>query len=248
MTILDNLNITELLTLNFFIDTIRYLVIALGSYLLFYRILVKRLELKTHNPKKIERKNVLREFLHSLRTIVVFIIPAYLLTVYSNGQIFKVYQKWDEYGVTWYWVSYLVTFFLHDTYFYWTHRLMHTKYLFRKFHFTHHRSIYPTPLASYAFSTGEALVEGMALVIVSLFVPLHVSVLLIFSVYSLIFNSYGHLGIDILPKRIQESFPFKYFNHPSNHGWHHRFNQGNFGLYLRFWDKVMGTWKGGLEK
>lgn len=123
----------------------------------------------------------------------------------------------------------------------------HTK-LYKRFHVIHHKSIYPTPFAAFSFNASEALVESFVFVLISLVIPVHVSVLVLFTLYSLLMNVYGHMGMDILPKKMQDSWPLKYIHHPTHHAWHHRHFNGNYGLYLKFWDKLMGTWHGGLEE
>jgi Delta7-sterol 5-desaturase len=52
---------------------------------------------------------------------------------------------------------------------------------------------------------------------------------------------YGRLGVEVVSVKWQNKFPFKYINGPTSHSLHHRKYQGNFGLYVNWWDKWMGT-------
>ena len=76
----------------------------------------------------------------------------------KNG-LTQVYEPINKYGYGYYFFSILLMIVLHDTYFYWTHRAMHWKPLFKWVHKTHHLSINPTPFAAYAFHPIEAVVE-----------------------------------------------------------------------------------------
>src|SRR4029077_17489739 len=63
-------------------------------------------------------------------------------------QVDDVCCEWDH-GWTWFWCSIPLAIIVHDTYFYWTHRLMHHRALFRWFHRVHHQSRNPSPWARY---------------------------------------------------------------------------------------------------
>ena len=65
--------------------------------------------------------------------------------------------------------------------------------------------------------------------------------LLVFSVSSLVINVYGHLGYEVTPKWFRHSILFQIFNSSTHHNLHHEKFKGNYGLYFRFWDRVMGT-------
>ena len=56
-------------------------------------------------------------------------------------------------------LSLLVLMLLHDTSFYWIHRLLHTRKLFQLVHKHHHDSRAPTPWAAYSLSAGESIVQ-----------------------------------------------------------------------------------------
>ena len=70
--------------------------------------------------------------------------------------------------------SMFIYLFVQDTYFYWTHRAMHHKKIFSWAHAGHHKSVQPTPWASFSFDPFEALISAWLLPVMALFVPLHV--------------------------------------------------------------------------
>jgi lathosterol oxidase len=246
MQIIDELSITQLLIFQWIMNISRYIFVVGSVYFVFHKILINRCGFKLHKPKTYN-SNIKREILYSLRTLTIFLIPTFLIVHFRYSGIFKVYYVFDGQNLGTYFISYVVMFLFHDTYFYFTHRLMHHPLMFKYFHSIHHQSVYPTPFAAFSFNASEALVESFVFVVAAMLFPIHISVLIIFTLFSLFMNVYGHLGMNIMSVENEERFLFNLINHPRHHGWHHRYHQGNFGLYLKFWDKVCGTWKGELK-
>jgi sterol desaturase/sphingolipid hydroxylase (fatty acid hydroxylase superfamily) len=54
-------------------------------------------------------------------------------------------------------------------------------------------------------------------------------------------NVMGHLGYEFYPRWLTQSFAGKWLNTSTNHNMHHRYFEGNYGLYFRWWDVWMGT-------
>ena len=133
--------------------------------------------------------------------------------------------------------SFFILLLAHDTYFYWTHRLMHHPKLFRMFHSVHHVSRTPSPFASQSFNVSEALVNAVFFLAITFVIPFHPLVLLIFAFFSFAYNVMGHLGYEIFPKFLQKS-PLVTATH---HALHHKKGCYNFGFYFRFWDLIMKT-------
>ena len=97
--------------------------------------------------------------------------PAIRLCIVGAASVFaaragwtQMYWRIDERGWGWFSLSVVCAILLHDTYFYWTHRMMHHPKLFRWFHRTHHLSHNPTPWTAYAFDPLEAFEARVHLV------------------------------------------------------------------------------------
>jgi sterol desaturase/sphingolipid hydroxylase (fatty acid hydroxylase superfamily) len=131
--------------------------------------------------------------------------------------------------------------FLHDTYFYWAHRLMHQPKLFRYFHNVHHKSTNPSPWAAYAFQPLEGIVEAAIIFPIIFLIPFHKTALLAFLIFMMTYNVYGHLGYEIFPKTFNKHPIGRWLNTSVNHNQHHKYFTGNFGLYFLFWDRWLGT-------
>lgn len=247
MEMLANLTLPQLLALQWGNNLVRYFLIAGLTYLIFWKWcfpLFKHRFLYTRQPNG---KDIRREILFSILSTLIFLVPTIILVSTKELGWSKVYLSVDEKGTGWYALSFLFVFILHDTYFYWTHRCMHLKKVYRYFHRTHHLSVEPTPLAAFAFHPLEALVESFMFLMIPLIMPVHISVLIIFTLFSLFMNVYGHLGFNLVEPERLKKFPYNLFSHSTHHSWHHRYQSGNYGFYLQFWDRLMGTWKGGVK-
>src|SRR5262249_28756204 len=153
----------------------------------------------------------------------------------------QLYWKVDEYSWVWFGMSIAVMVVLHDAYFYWTHRLMHHRRLYRYFHHTHHMSFSPTPWAAYSFSIPEALVQAGIGPLIVFCIPVHPVAFTFFMVWQLAFNVLGHCGYEIFPQSFVRSRLGKLLNSPTHHALHHEKFRANFGLYFNVWDRLMGT-------
>lgn len=64
--------------------------------------------------------------------------------------------------------------YLHDAWFYWTHRMLHWKVLYKHVHYMHHRSTVPTAFTGYSFHVVEAVIVFANEVLVCFLMPIHV--------------------------------------------------------------------------
>lgn len=226
----------------------RYLLVAGLTYLIFWKWGFEKFKDKFLYNEKPRRADLRREIFFSVLSTLIFLLPTIFAISIKETGLVKVYFNVTDHSIAWYLLSYVIVFFIHDTYFYWTHRLMHHKWFYNSFHKVHHLSKKPTPLAAFSFHPLEALVESMVFVLIAMFMPVHFSVLIIFNLFSLFMNVYGHLGFSMFTEKQLNTFPLKLFGHSTHHSWHHQFYRGNYGFYLQFWDRIMGTWKGSLKK
>ena len=114
----------------------------------------------------------------------------------------KIYPNIDDHGMAYFWFSVVLAIVIHDAYFYFTHRLMHTKLLYAKFHAVHHRSNNPSPWAAFSFHPYEAVVEAMIVPLLAFTMPIHKFAILAFLVYMTFMNVIGHLGYELYPKSL----------------------------------------------
>jgi lathosterol oxidase len=139
----------------------------------------------------------------------------------------------------------VVMMILHDTYFYWCHRLLHTK-RFWDIHGIHHRDTDPTIVTSHIFHYIETIINYTFLVWFTLLAGLLVGGLffipaLIFVVFTITWNIYGHGTKNLLPDRITKSWLGQWIVWPSYHLEHHRQGTGNYEFFFTWWDRLMKT-------
>ena len=126
---------------------VRYLVIAGLFYWLLWRRRPGRHVQPLHSVPPSSR-GAGREIVWSLIASLIYALPAAaVIELWKHGGT-ALYSDVGRYGAWYLPVSVLVYLFLHDTYFYWTHRLMHVPGVYRVMHRVHHQSRPPTPFAS----------------------------------------------------------------------------------------------------
>lgn len=232
--------------LNPFIVTIvaqalRYLIIAGAAYLLFY--IWKR---KAWFHRKIQQrfptnKEMLREVAYSCVTMLIFGAFGWAVFQLKQAGYTQIYANLSDHSGAYTFLSLGLLIFFHDTWFYWTHRLMHQPRIFPIFHRVHHLSHNPSPWAAFAFHPLEAVVEAAFFPIAVFLFPLHGLTIVLFMFFMMILNVMGHTGFEYAPKGFTRHAFWKWFNTPTHHNMHHHYTKGNFGLYFNIWDRLMGT-------
>lgn len=220
---------------------LQYYVIAGFLFFLFYRFLTKSFQKNKIQDRKADIKDFRREILNSSSSAIILGAVAFIASSKWVLPYTMIYTDFSEYPIWWVPVSVAIALIIHDTYFYWMHRLMHHPAIFKYVHLLHHKSTNPTPLASYSFHVLEAVVEGAVVLVLVFLLPMHPLSISLFAVSSLAINAYGHLGYEIAPKWVRNSLLFEIINTSTHHNLHHSKFKGNYGLYFRFWDRLMKT-------
>lgn len=223
------------------INLLRYFMIATPAFLLFYVLFKKKWQFKKIQEKFPKNKDYQREIGFSLISTVIFAMVG--LSIFGTSLKYYTlrYTDIDEKGWAYWVLSVFLMILLHDTYFYWTHRAMHHPKIFKHTHLLHHKSTNPSPWAAYAFHPLEGIVEAGVIYPIVFFIPYHPTAILVFLLFMMTYNVYGHLGFEIFPKGFNKNFVGKWLNTSVNHNQHHKYFKGNYGLYFLFWDRIMGT-------
>lgn len=217
-----------------------YLIFASLAFFLFYVVLKKPLWFRKVQKKLPKLTDYGRDILYSMISVAIFatvgIITLYYLRDYNNT-----YRDIHQYGYAYYAFSVCWMFFIHDTYFYWMHRMMHHPTLFKHIHLVHHKSTNPSPWTAYAFHPIEGLLEALILPIIAFTLPIHSAAIGYFFLFQIIYNVYGHLGFELYPQGFHKTWIGRWINTSVSHNQHHDKFHGNYGLYFLFWDRAMGT-------
>jgi Delta7-sterol 5-desaturase len=223
----------------FLLTSLRYVVFASAVYFPVYRWFRDRLgsfKIQGAFPKA---KDYRREVGYSFSTFLVFGFTGLFIHLVRDHT--QIYVDIHDRPLWWFFLSIPLALVVHDTYFYWTHRLMHHPKLFKTMHLTHHRSTNPSPWASFAFHPLEAVVESGILTVLVFLMPMHPYAILAFLLIMTAENVMGHLGYEFFPSWLTRSRIGKWLNTSTNHNMHHRYFEGNYGLYFRWWDIWLGT-------
>jgi len=236
--ITDNLSDLELWMVVTGIFLLRYLLIA-GLFYLFFYVWKK----EQCSPFKLQSKwsnsiQIKREIKYSLLTFFIYSLGVWLFLYWIRHDMTKIYFDIDENGLPYFVISIILMVLLHDTYFYWTHRLIHHPLFFRYVHKMHHTFDSPTPWAAFAFHPIEAIISIGIIPIILFVIPFHHLALIVFITFLVIYNAYIHLGFSV-PLLKWSGLQ----NTPNDHDLHHKGTKGNYGLYFTYWDKLMGTYK-----
>ncbi len=218
----------------------RYFLMAGTVFILFYIILKKVMLSRKVQPKFPKIKDYLRDVFYSGISVAIFagvtVCTFTILKPYTN-----MYDKITDYGMPYYFFTFIWMFFLHDAYFYWAHRLMHHPKIFKYVHLIHHKSNNPSPWTSYAFHPIEAVMEALIVPIIAFSIPTHRSAIIIYTLFQITYNVYGHLGFEIFPKKFNLHWFGRWLNTSTAHNMHHKYFVKNYGLWTTIWDRMMGT-------
>lgn len=238
---METKNFFEVWPAIYIIDLLRYLIPASIAFLIFWvfgRNHWRHLFIQSSFPKN---KQLVKEFGYSMSTVIIFSLVGFGLYTAINAGLTPVYKNISHYGVVYLVFSFIVTIVFHDFYFYWTHRFMHHKKIFKYVHRVHHESTNPSPWAAYAFHPWEAFIQAMVFPIMVLTLPLHPLIMTIFLLYMIVRNVVGHLGFEIFPKGWTKNRWLSWTTAVTHHNLHHEKFNTNYGLYFTWWDRWMKT-------
>jgi Delta7-sterol 5-desaturase len=230
------------------VDFLRYFLTAAPFYALFWvwrPRWVRHRRLQSRDPG---RERIAWEIAYSLSTVLIFSAIGLSLLYAQRAGFTRIYLNLAERGWLYFGGTVLVAIVAHDAYFYWTHRLLHWRPLFRLAHHVHHRSTSPTPWAAYAFHPMEAVIQAGIYVVIVFTLPMHPLALMLFLSYMVVRNVIGHLGFEIWPAGFARHALTRWHLTPTHHDQHHRWGKGNYGLYFSLWDEWMGTSRSDYEE
>ena len=226
---------------SFEIELTRYLIGAAGIALLYW--LLRRWTA----PRRIQQRAATmadrrRELMLSVQTIAVFGVVDLIAFALIAAGVIPISRAFDPGMIA---VQLVALIIAHDAWFYWMHRGLHLRAMFRRAHAAHHQSRTPTSWASYAFAPIEAVFESLyvpvALLLLSLFGPIYPLAIFIFLGHQIARNAIGHSGHELAWSGFTRSRWTGWLTTTTHHDLHHSEGRYNFGLYFTWWDRRMGT-------
>lgn len=178
---------------------------------------------------------------HSLFSLFCIIIP-----VSSIGIFFSNYIRYFPYNMDRELPDYFICFghlifilILSDILFYGLHRLMHTPYLYKKFHKIHHKYKEPFALTNHYIHPFELILFFIPPIIPGIILNTHISIMWISAILMNWSGIIIHSGYDL------KKIPYIKYITPCilEHDCHHKYFNYNFGATFNFVDKLLGTHK-----
>lgn len=152
------------------------------------------------------------------------------------------YPRVADHGWFYFFFSIFLMMFVRDTLFYWFHRGMHHRSVFRFAHRHHHLSTNPNPWTSYSVHPVESIFDTViTFLVILLFVPKHPMAYVLFLWLDAAIAVKGHIGIEIYPRGFSRHWLGRWINTSTAHNHHHASSRYNYGFYFLFWDRLMGT-------
>lgn len=133
---------------------------------------------------------------------------------------------------------FVISLILHDTWFYWGHRILHTRFFYR-FHSPHHRNITPTVWSNDAGSTVDTLFAHTYYAVIVFIVPIPATVLLLHRLFDQVSAAIGHSGYEhFAGATARKPWPLLC---TTFHDQHHQYFLYNYANYFSTWDRICGT-------
>ncbi|XP_022189363.1 lathosterol oxidase isoform X2 [Nilaparvata lugens] len=146
------------------------------------------------------------------------------------------YFNFNDYPVMWWFMQWPVTFFVQDYMVYLSHRLLHTPYMYKRYHKLHHRYKAPCPWTVTALHPVEVLLFQIVMILPIFMFPIHWVTYLSIVLYAYYCSIVDHSGVDMKAPWWQ---PWR--ADTIHHDNHHQYFHVNFGFNCYYWDMLHGT-------
>lgn len=140
-----------------------------------------------------------------------------------------------ELGIPWLIASFLIYLAFTETWIYWAHRALHTKWMYKYLHKPHHKWRATTSWASMAFHPLDSFLQAVPHHLAVFLLPVNGYIYMAMLVFVMLWSVIIHDRVSIVKWSV--------INYTGHHTLHHWFFTCNYGQFFTFWDKAMGTWR-----
>lgn len=168
----------------------------------------------------------------------IFLTPLlyYILTYFGHIELYGERPPWST-------ILFQLTLFIlsEDAIFYWTHYLLHTRWLYKHIHKQHHIFKQPTGVVSVLSHPIENLQNQVSVWFMpALLKEKHIFTLCLWIVIRVYQTVNAHCGYNFPYFTTQYWFPWV-MSGPLAHDYHHEYGKDNYGSFFNIWDRLMGT-------
>lgn len=199
---------------------------------------------KLAEENRITKRPIINEKQHQRESVwpMGFILDAALMVVLFYFGLLTDMPLFDGRALLW-------QFAIHCTVvefvYYWLHRALHWKFLYKHWHQYHHASVNTEPTTALSFELGERLVYTalFAVTPIGSYLLGHQSyaTLALHLVWFDVMNYIGHINFEFFPTMWCESLLALTFYTPSYHSIHHTRFKKNYSLFMTWPDLLFGT-------
>ena len=225
----------------FILITSRYFILGSIFHVYFYVWKREKWENRKINKREYPQNQFKKEVFWSMLTAIVFsVVGAISALAWQRGYT-AIYLNINDYPLLWFPISIIVAMFIHETYYYWLHRLMHHPKIYKQVHQVHHDSKITSAWTAFSFHPIEGFLEALIMPVIIIIVPMHLYAILFHLSIMTITAAINHLDIEVYPRNLFGNLLGKHVIGATHHSHHHKFYRYNFGLYFTFWDKWSKT-------
>lgn len=195
----------------------------------FFKYRIQQIE--KHTPL-----HFVHDIIESIFAAIAFVLLSMIQLKLADKGIIKLYENFSDHP--WYYLPIAITSWLlfEDAWFYWIHRLMHHKFLYKWVHASHHVSVDSTPFTQNAFNFIEGLLLPLGGILPTFIFPSWGPAYFVFLMFGGTANMIAHSGYEFYPK-----WALFWKTTATHHNMHHQYFDGNYGTHFTFWDKICKT-------
>lgn len=147
----------------------------------------------------------------------------------------------------WYVIAGQVLFFIYfdDFFYYWMHRAMHGKFLYKRVHGVHHRVFIPWAISGHYMHPVEFVLTGTLALVGPVLIGAHVVTVWIWIAFRQFEAAEGHSGYSF-PWNPAHLVPL--YGGTEYHDFHHAKFHGNYAGFLGYLDGIFGTYSKGYKE
>jgi Delta7-sterol 5-desaturase len=216
------------------------ILIGLAYFLVWKKFKERLKNWRIQLKERVDAAQIKRELKNSIFTLLVGATFSSIM-LYASGKGYgKIYTDVSEHSPWFAILGFFIIMLIDDTWFYWMHRLLHHKKIYRFIHLEHHKSVDVNPFTSLSFHFLETLLLTLWIIPTSLILPIYAPVLAFVQIWGQLDNLKAHLGYEFYPAWWNRSM-LQFLTSSTHHNMHHSKFNGNYGVHFRIWDRLLGT-------